>query len=145
MKSFSSQTTKILIIFTKYDAKSFMFLGLDMMIDENFKVWFLEANDAAHMEEYDKINEKNKIGISTDILNILGIIPFDHLNGIPLENKSCTFKNKLDEIINNAFCEFQRPQGNLEIIFPIKKTISYYKKFFINKYRENLELWKNLI
>ena len=132
-------------IFTKYNGKSFMFLGLDMMIDENFKVWFLEANDAAHMEEYDKINEKNKIGISTDILNILGIIPFDHSNNIPLENKSCIFKNKLDEIINDAFCEFQRPQGNLEIIFPIKKTISYYKKFFINKYRENLELWKNLL
>ena len=131
-------------IFTKYNVKSFMFLGLDIMIDHNFKVWFLEANDAAHMEEYDKVNEKNKIGISTDIFNILGLIPFDHSNGIPLEEKKCIFQNKIDEKINNAFCEFNRPQGNLERIFPIKKSLSYYSQFFIKNYKENNELWKYL-
>lgn len=130
--------------FSYYKAKSFMFLGLDILIDENFKVWFLEANDSPHMEEYDEINEKNKVGISTDIINILGLIPFDHSNGIPLENKKCYFQNKIEEIVNNAFCEFNRPSGNLERIFPIKKTLSYYKQFFSKKYKENEELWKYL-
>ena len=131
-------------IFTKNEAKSFMFFGLDMMIDENYKVWFLEANDAAHMVGYDKINEINKIGISTDILNILGIIPFDHSNNNPLENKTCNFKNQFEQILNNAFCEFYRPQGNLERIFPVKESLSYYKKFFEKKYKENIELWNYL-
>ena len=131
-------------VFTNLETKSFMFLGLDIMIDENYKVWFLEANDAAHMEGYDDVNRKNKIGISTDMLNILGIIPFDHSNEIPEGNLSCKFNNKIEEMINNAFCEFYRPQGNLERIFPVKETLTYYKKFFLNKYKENLELWKLL-
>ena len=121
-----------------------MYFGLDMLIDENFKVWFLEANDAAHMEGYDKVNLKNKIGISTDIFNILGIIPFDHSNNIPLEKNTCNFKDELEEKINNIFCEFNRPNGNLERIFPVKETLSYYQRFFVKKYKENEELWKLL-
>ena len=132
--------------YTKYEAKSFMFYGLDVLIDKNFKVWFLEANDSAHMEGYDKINKMNKIGFTTDILNILGIIPFDHSNNNPLENNDkCIFKDKIEEKINNAFCEFYRPKGNLERIFPIKENLAYYKKFFVKKYKENEELWKILL
>ena len=130
--------------FTKYKAKTFMYFGLDVLIDENFKVWFLEANDSAHMEGYDKVNLKNKIGISTDIFNILGIIPFDHSNNIPLEKNTCDFKDELEEKINNIFCEFNRPNGNLERIFPVKETLSYYQQFFVKKYKENEELWKLL-
>ena len=130
--------------FTNYNAKSFIFFGLDILIDENYKVWFLEANDTPHMELYDKVNEKNKIGISTDIFNILGIIPFDHSNNNPLEQKTCSFKNKIEEKLNNIFCEFERPKGKLERIFPIKETLSYYKQFFIKNYKENEELWKLL-
>ena len=96
------------------------------------------------MESYDKVNEKNKIGISTDIFNILGIIPFDHSNNNPLEQKTCSFKNKIEEKLNNIFCEFERPNGKLERIFPIKETLSYYKQFFIKNYKENEELWKLL-
>ena len=125
-----------------YDNR-FIYFGLDVMIDENYKVWFLEINDAAHMEEYDEVNEKNKVGIATDIFNILGLIPFDHSNDIPVENKKCYFKDKDEEMINEAFCEFSRPQGNLELVFPVKETLSYYKQF-IKDYDENLKLW-NLI
>ena len=95
------------------------------------------------MEEYDEVNTKNKIGLSTDIFNILGLIPYDHSNDIPVENKKCYFKDKDEEMINEAFCEFSRPQGNLELIFPVKETLSYYKKF-IKDYDENIKLW-NLI
>ena len=47
-------------------------------------------------------------------------------------------------MINNAFCEFNRPRGNLELIFPIKDTLSYYKQFFIKDYEENSRLWNLL-
>ena len=129
---------------TYYNEKSFIFFGLDMMIDTNYKVWFLEANDTPHMEGYDKVNKKNKIGLSTDIINILGLIPFDHSNGIPIENNKCIFKNKIEEKNNNVFCQFNRPKGKFERIFPVKETISYYKKFFKREYEENKELWKLL-
>ena len=128
--------------FSYYNEKTFFYLGLDMMIDENFRVWFLEGNDCAHMEGYDKVNKKNKFGVSTDIINILGLIPFDHSNGNPIEENKCHFNNKIEEKINNAFCEFNRPNGNFERIFPVKETLSYYKKFFVKDYKENLELWK---
>ena len=133
-----------LIILTYYNEKSFMFFGLDMMIDTNYKVWFLETNDVPHMELYDKVNKKNKIGLSTDIINILGLIPIDHSNEIPKENNKCIFKNKIEEKNNNVFCEFNRPKGKFERIFPIKETLSYYKKFFKKEYEENKELWKLL-
>lgn len=121
-----------------------MYLGLDLMIDDNFKVWLLEANDTPHMELYDKVNKKNKIGLSTDIFNILGIIPFDHSSNLPLEKNICNFKKEIEEKLNNAFCEFNRPNGNLERIFPVKETLSYYKKFFVQNYKINDELWKLL-
>ena len=133
-----------LSLITNNEAKSFAFFGLDLMIDDNYKVWLLEANDAPHMNSIDKVNEKNKIGFSTDVFNLLGIVPFDHSNGNPLENKACHFNNRLEKLINNAFCEFSRPQGNLERIFPVKETLSYYRQFFIKEYKENIELWKHL-
>ena len=128
----------------KTDSKSLFYLGMDFMIDENYKVWLLEGNKSPFMEEYDKVNRKNKIGLSTDIFNILGVIPYDHSNNLPLENNNCHFKNKEEEMINDAFCEFNRPRGNLELIFPIKDTLSYYKKFFIKDYEENVRLWNLL-
>ena len=133
-----------LSLITNNEAKSFAFFGLDLMIDDNYKVWLLEANDAPHMNSIDKVNDKNKIGFSTDVFNLLGIVPFDHSNGNPLENKACHFNNRLEKLINNAFCEFSRPQGNLERIFPVKETLSYYRQFFIKEYKENIELWKHL-
>ena len=45
-------------------------------------------------------------------------------------------------MINNAFCEFNRPSGKLKKIFPNKGSINYYKKFIKNPGKENLELWK---
>ena len=99
--------------FSKTDSKSLFYLGMDFIIDENYKVWLLKGNKSPFMEEYDKVNRKNKIGLSTDILN-------------------------------NSFCEFNRPRGNLELIFPIKDTLSYYKTFFIKDYEENIRLWNIL-
>ena len=130
--------------FEKTDSKSLFYLGMDFMIDENYKVWLLKGNKSPYMEEYDKVNRKNKIGLSTDIFNILGVIPYDHSNNLPLEKNNCNFRNKEEEMINNAFCEFNRPRGNLELIFPIKDTLSYYKQFFIKDYEENSRLWNLL-
>ena len=48
---------------------------------------------------------------------------------------------KLEKIINDTICEFNRPKGGFERIFPIKNTLTYYKKFFLESDEENLKLW----
>ena len=121
----------------------FRYYGIDVLIDDSFKPWLLEANRYPYMHLNDKVNKINKIGFTTDLLNLLGIIPYNHDNGNLLEDEvKCNFKNDIEEMINNAFCEFNRPQGKLKRIFPVKETLNNYKKFFSNPGDENLALWK---
>ncbi len=121
----------------------FRYYGLDVIIDDNFKPWLLESNRFPFMELLDDVNKINKLGFTTSLLNLLGIVPFNHENGDVLKDEiKCNFNSDIEEMINNAFCEFNRPSGKLKKIFPIKENINYYKKFFKNPGRENLELWK---
>ena len=38
-------------------------------------------------------------------------------------------------------CEFERPLGGLERIFPIKNTLNYYKQFILEPDEYNIALW----
>ena len=57
-------------------------------------------------------------------------------------NKENNLNDNVDESINNAFCEFSRPIGDYELIFPLKENIDKYKKFFGNINEENEKFWK---
>ena len=120
----------------------FRYYGLDILIDQNYKPWLLEANKQPYMTLQDEVNKNNKLDFTQSLLNLLGIVPYNHINGKILEKDiKCNFKNKIDEMINNAFCEFNRDFGNIKRIFPIKSNLEYYKKFIEEPGEENIALW----
>ena len=67
-------------------------------------------------------------------------IPFDHFTQKPLDEEM-TYKDDVDEAIQLSICEFERPHGTLERVFPVKKTLNYYKQFINNPDKYNLALW----
>ena len=120
----------------------FQFYGIDVMIDDKLKVWLLEYNISPFLEIYDIISQINKKKLIADIYNLIGVIPFAHNDTEKLyENIQCNYSNKLEKIINQTICEFSRPQGGFERIFPIKNTLNYYKKFFLEPDEVNIKLW----
>ena len=57
-------------------------------------------------------------------------------------NKYTEYKSKTEEAVIESLCEFQRPSGGFQRLFPLKNNIDYYKKFIENPEEENLALWK---
>ena len=114
--------------------------GFDILFDDKLKPWLLEVNIKPAMELYNKINVRNKIKVETDRLNLMGLIPFNHFTQEPLD-KEISYKDDVDEAVQLSLCEFERPHGTLELIFPVKQTLSYYKKFINQPDKYNLALW----
>ena len=92
-----------------------------------------------------KVDEKIKTNLFFDTLNIIGIIPFSYEIKYKTLDKEFKFKNNVEELVNNAFCELNRPRGDNELIFPLKENIEKYKKYFINNNDENVKLWEKII
>ena len=110
----------------------FRYYDIDVMIDEKYKPWLLEANKYPFMHLNDNINIINKIGFAANLLNLLGIVAYNHENGYLLnDDDKCNFKNDIEEMINNAFCEFNRPHGKLKRIFPLRKALINIKNSLI--------------
>jgi len=120
----------------------FEFYGVDIMIDTNFKPWLLEMNCNPSLN-YIKKEIHNKIlkhQLVHDLFNIIGLIPYSHIDGHALEGE-CHYQNSVEESIDLSICEFTRPLGGFELIFPLKDNIKYYKKFFVNISQNNQALW----
>ena len=118
--------------------------GFDIIIDENFEVYLLEINRRADIHIYDKKDEKIKQDKFIDTLNIIGIIIFSHdENQEPLDDE---YKNddQVQEAIDIASCELTRPKGYFDLIFPLKKNIDKYAKFFRKKNIENEKFWDKI-
>ena len=64
--------------------------------------------------------------IFSDILNIVGIIPFNHSD----INHNISYKNEVEENVEETICEFGRTRGMFELIFPIKQFFIKYEKYF---------------
>ena len=96
-----------------------------------------------------EINDlKLKPQLVADILNIVGISLFSHdyrdnfkAYDDDLENEQI---GENQEGVEGALCEFGRPRGKFELIFPVKEKTNYYKQF----YKANIEadeiLWEIL-
>ena len=133
-------------ITTKYksnkDRNMFQLFTFDFILDKNLELYLID------IDKNPKLNSKHLVPvyiydhIFSDILNIVGLIPFDHEN----INKTNDTLNEIEENVEEAICEFNRPKGMFELIFPTKNSINFYKNYFGNKINEeNKKLWENIL
>lgn len=126
------------------DNNFYNLLGFDILITDKYEPILLEVNNPPSISIYDKVDLPIKTNLFVDTLNIVGIIPFSKKTFKSLD-KQYTFKNNIDQLVNNANCEIYRPRGNYELIFPVKENLYKYKKYFIHNNQENEKFWAKII
>jgi hypothetical protein len=119
----------------------FQLFGLDVIVDQNAKPWLIEINGHPSLSDKEtaSLNDQNV----KDILNIAGLVPFSHFTGTAMEGE-CEYKDSVDEAVQQSICEFTRPTGKFERIFPTKDNIDYYKQFFEEVTINNQALWDEI-
>ena len=137
------------------DRNHFKLLGFDFLVDENMKVHLIEINGRPSLLMGDINDRKLKPQLIADTLNIVGITPYSHYykDGFaPFDNKNDkgdikekNEKIRIEDVVNSSICEFGRPRGRFELIFPLKDNIVYYKQFFKYNYKENSLLWEYVL
>ena len=76
--SLDSDFIELLKIKHYKDRNLFQIYGLDLLIDENSKVYLLELNRNPSMRGGHAVADYIYENIIADILNIVGIVPFSH-------------------------------------------------------------------
>jgi hypothetical protein len=123
----------------------FELYGVDILLDENLEPWLMEVNLNPSLNCDSQLDLKVKSKLLTDIFNIIGAIPFSHDGKFITMDKCNEYKDKAEEAVIESLCEFERPSGGFERLFPQKNNIEKYKKFIENPEEENLELWKAML
>jgi len=118
----------------------FTILGIDILITDKFEPVLIEINNRPSLGIYDLVDEPIKTNLFADTLNIVGISLFSRDN----KHYHTLNINNTKDAVNNALCELYRPRGDYELIFPLKKNIRKYKKFFIKNYEENVLFWDKI-
>ena len=125
------------------DRNMFQLFTFDFIIDQNLKLNLIDV------DKNPKLDSKHLVPIYiydhlfSDILNIVGVIPFNH-ESVNNDNNNL-YKNEVEENVEEAICEFGRVRGMFELAFPLKNKINLYKKYFGNDLsKENELLWKNI-
>ena len=148
IKTFISLNDEIISKYkTSNDRNMFQLFTFDFIIENNLQLYLID------LDKNPKFNSKHLVPIYiydhifSDILNIVGAVPYHH----EIENKTYDvindniYKNELEENVGEAVCEFGRPRGMFELVFPKKSNINIYKKYFGNKSNEENEiLWENI-
>lgn len=126
------------------DQSFYEILGFDILITNDFIPILIEINWTPSMFFSNYIDKIIKPKLFIDTLNIIGIIPYSRKNGKVINNKF-KYMHNLNNNIDNALCELERPKGDYELIFPTKETIKEYKKYFINIEEENIKFWEKIL
>ena len=122
----------------------FELYGFDVILDSRLEPYLLEMNANPMLGSTKNVDAETKTNLITDILNVVGIYPFDHTRPDVPFDKQIKYKSKVDEAVKESFVEFSRPMGGWSRIFPLKNNINYYKQFIENPGKENLKLWRKL-
>ena len=130
----------------KYDKNLYQIYGLDLMVDENNKVILLELNRNPSMRDGHGVCDYMYDNLITDILNIVGIVPFNHNETQQTFDKDVyIYDDEIEEIVDDCLCEFGRPRGMFGLIYPLKNNINKYKKFYEKISPESQVLWDKLL
>ncbi len=130
--------------FTLKSNNLFELYGMDILVDQDLNPWLLEINLSPSLSGVGDYEQRIKNKLFSDMFNILGFVPFSHINGKPLERDN-NYKNDIEEAVEDTICEFTRPIGGFVRSFPRKDNIDYYKKFFKNPIEKNVLLWEKII
>ena len=117
--------------------------GFDILIDSNDKPWLIEVNYNPSLESYSMIDKVVKSSVYLDMYNILGLIPFSHIDEKTLD-KECVYKNLLEQIVEESICELNRAFGGFERVFPKKDNVDKLGKLVVNPGERNLALWNRI-
>ena len=122
------------------DRNVYTIIGIDILITDKFEPILLETNNKPSLSINNLIDEPIKTNLFADTLNIVGISLFSRNHRYKGLNK----KDTIEESVNNALCELNRPRGDYDLIFPLRKNIEKYKKFFIGNIQENILFWDKI-
>ena len=123
----------------------FELYGFDIILDNQMNPWLLEVNINPSLNCDMDIDTKVKSKLITDILNIIGLIPFTHDKREKPLDKDNYYVSSIDEAVTESLCEFVRPTGGFERIFPLKENIDEYRKFIDKPGEQNLTLWEDML
>ena len=129
----------------KYDRNLYQLYGLDLMVDKNNKVHLLELNRNPSMRNGHGVCDYMYDNLIADILNIVGIVPFNHETKETYDRNVYKYDNETEEIVDDCLCEFGRPRGMFELAYPKKNNINKYKKFYEEILPESQLLWDKLL
>ena len=79
----------------------FELYGFDIMVDEKFKAWLIEVNVNPSLHCTSPLDLNLKTDLITDILNVVGISPYNHNNNGETVYNYLMKKTKIDFDINN--------------------------------------------
>lgn len=122
----------------------FELYGVDILLDDKFNPWLMEVNLNPSLNCDSELDLKVKSKVLTDIFNIIGVVPFSHDGKFNIMEKENKYKDSVEEGVVESLCEFVRPSGGFERVFPKRGNIDYYKKYINNPEKENLALWEKL-
>ena len=128
------------------DKNHFKLFGYDFLVDDNLKVHLIEVNSRPSLLMGDINDLKLKPQLIADTLNIVGITPYSHDFNDDFKAYDDESEEDVDDEdgVNRSLCEFGRPRGRFELIFPLKDNFNYYKKFYKNNLHNDEMLWKHL-
>ena len=129
----------------KYDRNLYQLYGLDLMVDINNKVHLLELNRNPSMRNGHGVCDYMYDNLIADILNIVGIVPFNHETKQTYDKDIYVYNDETEEIVDECLCEFGRPRGMFELAYPLRKNINRYKKFYERILPESQMLWDKLL
>jgi len=126
----------------------FDLLGLDVILDSNFKPWLLEVNLSPSLAIGSPLDEHVKTNLLTDTFNLVGVRPYVNKNTrttLPYKNPrkaKLTKSNRFMQALRDTLEEFKR-KGNFLRVYPAQGT-DYYEKFFQPPKVINKALYKTL-
>ena len=128
------------------DRNMFQLFTFDFIIDINYKAYLIDIDKNLDLKSLHLAPIYIYDHLISDILNIIGIVPFSHDEFQQTFDKNVyNYENKVTESVDDALCEFTRKKGVFELVFPLKNNINNYKKFFSEINDENNMLWEKLL
>ena len=122
----------------------FELYGVDILLDETLNPWLMEVNLNPSLNCDSQLDLKVKSKVLNDIFNIIGAIPFSHDGKFTPMDRPNDYKDSIEEAVIESLCEFERPTGGFQRLFPLKDNIKYYSQFIDNPDEENISLWRKM-